>query len=91
MVLIPMALCYWIFLSPNMHIIPTAATISPCVGAVEIGFANCSYTVGESESSVVVCVEVKSGELTPAETALATVSTLPGTALGEVLVTSILY
>ena len=55
-----------------------------CVGAVEIGFVNSTYAITESESSVVVCVEVKSGELTPAETALATVSTTPGTASGIV-------
>lgn len=33
---------------------------------------------------MLVCVEVKSGALTPAESAVVTVNTLPGTATGKI-------
>ena len=47
-----------------------------------MGFADVRYTARESELKVLVCVEVKSGMLTPAESALVTVSTLSSTATG---------
>ena len=50
---------------------------------VEVGFVQGNYTVAESELKMMVCVEVKSGILTPAESALVTVSTSPGTATGN--------
>lgn len=54
-----------------------------CVDAVEVGFNASDYTVSESDSTAMVCVEVKSGELEPAEVVMLTLSTAPGTALGE--------
>ena len=54
-----------------------------CVDAVEVGFTASGYTVSESEGSVMVCAEVKSGELTPSEVALLTLSTASGSALGK--------
>lgn len=50
--------------------------------AVEIGFSMGAYTVSESDLNAVVCVQVTAGLLTPAETAIVTVSTLSGTAKG---------
>ena len=54
-----------------------------CVDAVEVGFTTSGYTVSESEGSVMVCVEVKSGELTPSDVALLTLNTASGSALGK--------
>ena len=56
-----------------------------CTDAVEIGFVLGSYRVNESELDVMVCVEVKSGVLTPAESASVTVNTSPGTAMGNII------
>lgn len=53
--------------------------------AVEVGFVSGSYRVNESELEVMVCIEVKSGVLTPAESASVTVKTSPGTAMGNTI------
>ena len=83
---IPMAWCYWISCSPKRpHVhFHTSGTVF-CVDAVEVGFTESAYTTSESDGSVMVCVEVKSGQLAPAELAPLTLTTSPGTALGTIL------
>ena len=66
---------------PIMH----QMSMCTCTDAVEIGFVLGSYRVNESELDVMVCVEVKSGVLTPAESASVTVNTSPGTAMGNII------
>ena len=51
--------------------------------AVVVGLEYGSYTVSESTHEVEVCIEVKSGNLAQSESVVVTITTSPGTAIGN--------